>query len=482
MLSKIKINDNDINYLLDFIKPTSTIPIKTSMSVCASHIKSLSSQLHGLEIYPSMLPELKKQLISNYHSSIISPGESIGITCAQSIGEKGTQSTLNTFHSCGVSDRVVNTGVPRLQELLNSTKIPKIISCKIFYKSTPTTLIDIKKEVGNSVLGITLKFLSTNIKINMNKEPDPWYSVFFILYKSDRKSFLSNHCITITLDLDKLFEYKLTSKNICDIIEEEYIDSYVVFSPPQLKTIDIYFNMENIEFPSDKISDYKQGSSSELYLEDVCKPKLENMVAFGISDISEIYFTESPSKEWYVETTGSNLYKLLSTPNIDSSRTISNNCWEIYKIFGIEAVRQYLIDEFTTIVEGINECHIKLLVDRMTYSGTISAISRYTMRQDPAGVFSRMSFEESVVNGLESAACGDLENTKGISASIVCGKRSSIGTGMIDLIVDVSKFIPSFPSENENEFVQDQHSKIENKLPYNPIFKASSVIEKNIQN
>ena len=326
--------------------------------------------------------------------------------------------------------------------------------------------------------------------INMNKESEPWYSVFFILYKSDRQSFMSKNCITMTLDLDKLFEYKLTSKHICDIIEEEFIDSYVIFSPPQMKTIDIFFNMENIEFPPSKISEYKPGSAYELYLEDFCKPKLENMVAFGIPEISEIYFTESPSKEWYVETTGSNLCKLLSTPKIDHSRTISNNCWEIYKILGIEAIRQYLIDEFSTIVEGINECHIKLLVDRMTYSGTISAISRYTMRQDPAGVFSRMSFEESVVNGLESAACGDMENTRGISASIVCGKRSSIGSGMIDLIVDISKFINTDPlpllpheiedNELENEFVHDQHLKIENRLQANQIFKTSSVVEKNI--
>ena len=139
---------------------------------------------------------------------------------------------------------------------------------------------------------------------------------------------------------------------------------------------------------------------------------------------------------------------LLANPKIDSTRTISNNCWEIYKTLGIEAVRQYLIEEFSTIVEGINECHIKLLVDRMTYSGTISAISRYTMRQDPSGVFSRMSFEESVVNALDSAACGDVENTKGISASIVCGKRSSIGSGMVELLMDLSFFIPPFKNEN----------------------------------
>ena len=46
-----------------------------------------------------MIPELKKELSKNYFDSQINAGESIGILCAQSIGEKNTQSTLNTLIS-----------------------------------------------------------------------------------------------------------------------------------------------------------------------------------------------------------------------------------------------------------------------------------------------------------------------------------------------------------------------------------------------
>ncbi len=31
-------------------------------------------------------------------------------------------------------------------------------------------------------------------------------------------------------------------------------------------------------------------------------------------------------------------------------------------------------------MDGVDICHIKLLVERMTYSGTIEPITRYTMR------------------------------------------------------------------------------------------------------
>ena len=80
-----------------------------------------------------------------------------------------------------------------------------------------------------------------------------------------------------------------------------------------------------------------------------------------------------------------------------------------------------------------------LLVDRMTHGGSISSITRYTMKKDESGPFGRASFEETMDNFLNAAAQGEIEPTKGVSASIICGKRASIGTGMIDLCIDLKR-------------------------------------------
>ena len=66
-------------------------------------------------------------------TSIIQAGESIGVICAQSIGEKQTQTTLNTFHTTGMSEKTMTAGVPRFQELLNATKKPNIVNHKIYF-------------------------------------------------------------------------------------------------------------------------------------------------------------------------------------------------------------------------------------------------------------------------------------------------------------------------------------------------------------
>ncbi len=48
----------------------------------------------------------------------ISPGDSVGVIAAQSIGEPSTQMTLNTFHFAGRGDMNVTLGIPRLREIL----------------------------------------------------------------------------------------------------------------------------------------------------------------------------------------------------------------------------------------------------------------------------------------------------------------------------------------------------------------------------
>lgn len=55
---------------------------------------------------------------SKYLSSLVEPGEAVGIVAGQSVGEPSTQMTLNTFHLAGHSAKNVTLGIPRLREIL----------------------------------------------------------------------------------------------------------------------------------------------------------------------------------------------------------------------------------------------------------------------------------------------------------------------------------------------------------------------------
>lgn len=86
--------------------------------------------------------ELLEEIHYKFYNGIITPGESVGALAAQSIGEPGTQMTLDAFHSTGAKI-TVSGGVPRFKEILSLTKI-KTPSVSIFLQgvSLPEDIIE----------------------------------------------------------------------------------------------------------------------------------------------------------------------------------------------------------------------------------------------------------------------------------------------------------------------------------------------------
>jgi DNA-directed RNA polymerase beta' subunit len=431
----------EIEGILDFIEPNPHIPRATAISVVDLHKDSFRRQLSSQKVYPETLKELKEQIKKYYYDSMITPGESVGVVCAQSIGERQTQQTLNTFHSCGQSHKGVTAGVPRFQEILNATKDPKNKSCKIYFTSANTGVQDLRDRIGCSLVELTLGRISKKMTIHLNKTPDPWYSAWTCLYE-DCDWFRSlddfKHCISIEVDRGTLFEYKLSLEEISLKINETWDDLYCVFSTLDEGLIHVYVDTSSIELPTDRLLFIDSSNKELIYLEECVQRSLSTMVVAGIRDVENIYYTKTDEGEWFIETDGSNFREILCHPDVDTTRTISNNVWDIYEILGVEAAREFLLQECLSIMEGINKCHTRLLVDRMTFSGTISSISRYTMRNDESGPMSRASFEETTDNFLKAASRGEIESTHGVSASIMCGKRAKIGTGMMDLKININ--------------------------------------------
>src|SRR5277367_3932662 len=115
---------------------------------------------------------------------------------------------------------------------------------------------------------------------------------------------------------------------------------------------------------------------------------LEKMSLCGIEGIERVFMSEVPKvsfdedgayktnpndleKEWVLETEGKNLLAVMSSPDIDSRRTISNDIVEIIEVLGIEAVRNALYEELKKVIsfDGayVNYRHLATLVDVMTY-------------------------------------------------------------------------------------------------------------------
>jgi len=439
------LTENEIEDILNYsIVTNNNIPKTISDSIKNNVSKDFKKQLKTIKIYPEKIDELKSRLRKIYYSSLIQPGENVGVLTAQSVGERQTQLTLNSFHSAGLSIATVVTGVPRFSELLNATQNPKFSYCTCYFYENNNNIKELRKHINHNIVELYFKDLYTNFTIYDNYHKSSWHEYYKIFNNIDR-----NFKICISYDLNKeiLYKYSLYIECIAKKIEEEYEDVYCIISPLNIGKLDIFVDVSKIALNQDSLAFITKKNKNIVYIEEIVLNKLNNILISGIKNIKNMFFkidNENMNK-WVIDTVGSNFYELLKNPIIDSTKTISNNIWDIYNIFGIEAGREFLIEEFLNVISSdgtyINISHIQLLVDLMCFSGNILSISRYGINIDQVGPISKASFEESLENFKLAGVYSLIDNTQGVSSSVMVGKRSNIGTGLCKLKLDLDQII-----------------------------------------
>lgn len=439
------------------------------------------SLLH-IKVYEYMIPFFCRKIKDEFEESKAKMGYMAGLVAASSMGEPTTQLTLNSFHFTGQSAKDVTLGVPRLKELLNATKKPSKPSCSVYFNMKCMTKIQKKrdKNINNSEKLKEIDFeglkkftrLSSQIaerkleyfikKIEMKsvkKNPQkPSYDVFiYERYKAEWWVDLYNNLfsppeippnvwvIVVELDIEKLYEYMIKPFDIAKKIEEYYGSRYKIFScipsPLCIAKIDIYINLSEIhEYASPKLDEESILNTDNIdyfTVRDIAIELIKKTPFIGIKNIKKTYVHQNKTGEWIADTQGTNLADILSIPGVDTTRTISDDMWEINRIFGIEAVRKFLITEITKILsfDGtyINPRHIVLLVDAMCKSGNITSVNRDGISRD-VGPLAKGMFEKAVENFAESAAFGEHDTMKGVSASIMMGTLPNVGTGTVEIL------------------------------------------------
>lgn len=436
MTDKRHLTKAEIKDILSIVKPQQRIPEDIAQNIVQKFIANMKPTLERITIYPKMIKTLKSEIEKYYEKSKIQPGEAIGVSVAHSIGQYQTQSTLNTFHKAGLAEETLVSGVPRFLQLIDAAKFPKGAMCNIYFRDDIKTL-EKAQNLGKDVVYIKLEDLIDEFDKCPYKEYDYWYDNFAKFYGYNFKQF--DHCISIKLNLQKLFNYNITLPEIARVLEEQKSDISCVFSPIYEGKIDIFIDSQSINV-DENVKYINEDNIIDTYL-DFVTPILLNVKIRGVENIANVFYFKDKKDKWYMETKGSNFRDIMALPFVDTTTTMTNNMWEIYNTLGIEALRQFLIQEFSSIVGGVNSCHIKLLADKMTYNGKIDPVSRYTIRSENAGALSKSSFEEPLDNILKSAVNSDVEHTNSVSTSIMCARMAPIGTGLVDLQLDIEKLI-----------------------------------------
>jgi len=138
-----------------------------------------------------------------------------------------------------------------------------------------------------------------------------------------------------------------------------------------------------------------------------------------------------------IQTGGSNLRNVLTIPGVDTNKTTTNDIHEIYKVLGIEAARESIIDQlyyiYTTQKLDVDIRHIILVADLMTMNGKVESIGRLGIMKHKNSVIARASFEGTLSHLYNASVFSQHDKLEGIAENIVTGKHVNIGTGRVGL-------------------------------------------------
>jgi len=346
------------------------------------------------------LTKIMEAVYLEYIESKVDPGESVGLIAAESVGEPGTQMTLNTFHFAGVAEMNVTMGLPRIVEILDARKTIKTPMMEIYLKSP-------------YYKGKDIKIIAWSIK------------------ETKLKVLISEFAISVA---DQTVEIKINTKLIKEM-DIKLDDIKGLIKASKKITNCLVKQKENLITLKSK----EDGAMKKLY---EIKENIKEVVVQGIKGIEQVLPVKR-GNEFVIISAGSNLKKVLALKYVDESRTTSNDIFEVSSILGIEAARQSIINEISKVIESqglnIDIRHITLIADTMCFTGNVKGVTRYGVVKEKTSILARASFETPIKHICNAGITGELDTLNSVIENVMLNQPVPVGTGLPDLVTKVRK-------------------------------------------
>ncbi len=326
-----------------------------------------------------------------YVNAMVEPGEAVGTVAAQSIGEPGTQMTLRTFHYAGVAELNVTLGLPRLIEIIDARRVPSAALTTIYLKEKYARSKEKARTFAQKIE------LTTVEDVVLQTETD-----------------LINVVLGLTLDRSRMQRRELTPSKVASAIKEALkVDALIEGYKLRIKPT------------TQSLSELRRLAA-----------KVRALPLHGVKGINRVV-VKMEGNEYVVYTEGSNFSEILTMPEVDQTRTVTNNIHEIEDVLGVEAARNAIINEAVETLDeqglDVDIRHIMLVADMMTTRGTMKQVGRHGVSGEKTSVLARASFEITTKHLLDACIHGETDRLDGIIENIIAGQPIPLGTGSVEL-------------------------------------------------
>jgi len=365
-----------------------------------SIIDDLEADPRFKKLTPAKQKLVLDRVLAKYKRMQIHPGECVGIVSAESIGEPGTQMTLNTFHFAGVAEMNVTVGLPRLIEILDGRKDISTPSMEIYLLPPYNKGKDIKR-IASEIKEVRMEELIAEISLNVVESS-----------------------LEVSLDKEALEELSIQPKFVKTVLEKRLHGNFKCELDEKSNIITITLG--------EKSKDLKA-----LYR---LKESIKSVYVRGVKGITQVLPIKK-GEEFIIVTAGSNFKAVLKKEYVDPQRTRTNDIFQIEEVLGIEAARAAIVEEAYGVIQeqGLNVDirHLMLVADTMCVNGVVKGITRYGIIREKTSVLARASFETPLRHIFNAAKIGEEDVLNSVVENVMINQPVPVGTGLPGLVTKV---------------------------------------------
>jgi DNA-directed RNA polymerase I subunit RPA1 len=211
-------------------------------------------------------------------------------------------------------------------------------------------------------------------------------------------------------------------------------DDLSVFRPFLGDSVKIDFKQNTIKLQPLRVDP----SSPPLLMIGLVEKAASKTLIRAKKNINQAFINKEEERGRCLQTAGINFTQMWLLENVDHNRLISNDIWAVRCSYGVEAARNTIVNQIRSVfgVYGIevDQRHLSLIADYMTFRGDYTAMNRTGMRE-MSSPFLQMSFETTAQFLTQAALAGTSDTLNSPSSNIVVGRPVQQGTGAFSLLV-----------------------------------------------
>lgn len=432
-----------------------------------------TAYLREKKISTKMFENVISGIWNEFKDSLIEYGLPIGVISAQCMSEPPTQFVLNSHHRSGKAGGSATNALDRSKEIFGLKPADKM--------KNPTMFIPIKEEfrynkqkvqeIANHIEVFKLKkFLNAEgwqiLYENMNNLVYPKYKkhdtkmieeYVSIMRAHPPPNDLLNWCIRYELDIHSLILKNMRLETVLMKLRESFPHLYFIHTTENSPQLIIRIYPRNVHF----------SKGADLHKIQTLNQQILDTVLRGISGILNTHVIDQKrnviqengeivEKTVYAITTdGVNLDEIILNPFVDAPRVTTDSLPDMFRVFGIEALRERIIVDLKDTIPGVALEHYEVYADEMTRLGRPIGIQRPSMsKRENDNPLLRMAMSGPKQVIADVARNGVYGQCYGLSAPIILGTTPHIGSTYNTCILNEEFIQKNMPKELNVEEIE----------------------------